>query len=669
MRQTLFSPSSFRVLRSLVALAFLTSLLSVATCAQGPVAPKDPKKEAPPAAGVVSAKMPPEMTAADVEAFLDGVLPLQLKREDIAGAVVLVVKDGQVLVAKGYGFADVAKRTPVTPDATLFRPGSVSKLFTWTAVMQLVEQGKLDLDRDVNDYLDFKVPPKFGKPITLRNIMTHTPGFEEVIQELFVGRASDLRPIDHYLREHLPERIFPPGEVPAYSNYATAMAGYIVQRVSGQPFDDYIEQHIFRPLGMERTTFRQPLSKALEPLMSQGYARGSEPAKPFEWVEATPAGSVSATATDMARFMIAHLQDGRYGDAQILRPETAQLMHSRQFGPHPEMNGMSLGFYEESRNGHRILGHGGDTQWFHSDLHLIPDAGVGFFISYNSAGKGELSPRSGAWRAFLDRYFPYAPPEAKPPATAAQDGKAVAGRYSVSRRIQTNILSAGTLLGESQVTYNADGTISASNFKDMNGQLKRYREIAPMIFREEHGQDRLAFKRDDQGRLVMVFDFPIAVFQRTPWNWDGRLNLPVIISSLAVFVLTLVLWPVAVLVRRHYGRTLELTPAQRRWRLLARLACAFNLFFMAAFAVTFVVASKDIGLLSSRMDSWLRVLQMTGWLGVLGTLPALYQAFRSWTEPGRWLLAKLGDTLVALSCVGFAWFVYTWNLLHWSLKY
>src|SRR2546426_3835658 len=176
------------------------------------------------------------MTESDVEAFLDGLVPLQLERDDIAGVAIAVVKDGKVLFAKGYGYSDVKKKTPVSAENTLFRPGSISKLFTWTAVMQLVEQGKLDLDRDVNEYLDFKIPSTFPKPITLRNIMTHTPGFEETVQELFVKDAKDLKPIGNYLKEHLPARIFPPGTTPAYSNYATCMAGYIVQRVSGQDY-------------------------------------------------------------------------------------------------------------------------------------------------------------------------------------------------------------------------------------------------------------------------------------------------------------------------------------------------------------------------------------------------------------------------------------------------
>src|SRR5262249_54912482 len=156
-----------------------------------------------------------------------------------------------------------------------------------------------------NSYLDFKIPTTYPQPITMRNIMTHTPGFEETIQELFVENSSDLRPLDQYLKEHLPNRIFPPGTVPAYSNYATAMAGYILQRVWGEAWADYIENHVFKPLDMSHSTVRQPLPDNLKSFMSNGYQVASGPAKPFEWVQAAPAGSTSVTAVDMQRFMIA----------------------------------------------------------------------------------------------------------------------------------------------------------------------------------------------------------------------------------------------------------------------------------------------------------------------------------------------------------------------------
>ena len=205
------------------------------------------------------------------------------------------------------------RKSPVKPDATLFRPGSISKLFTWTAVMQLSEQGKLDLDRDVNEYLDFKIPEAFGKPITLKNILTHTPGFEEQIKDLFGGEKSPN--LGEYVRDHIPNRIYPPGTVPAYSNYGTALAGYIVERVSGQTFEDYVSEHIFKPLGMNSSSFAQPLPADLAPNMSNGYLLGSDKPKPFEVVGPYPAGSLSSTAADMSKFMLAHLQLGKLGDA------------------------------------------------------------------------------------------------------------------------------------------------------------------------------------------------------------------------------------------------------------------------------------------------------------------------------------------------------------------
>src|SRR6266566_3681725 len=673
-RKNSFTEQNFvqwkRCAHALGAAGAIVLLLVAPAKTQEPQKPKVPVPPATPAAS--SAAVPAsthELTAADLEAFLDGLMPAQLEREDIAGATIAVVRDGKVLLAKGYGFSDVEKRKPVSPENTLFRPVSISKLFTWTAVMQQVEQGKLDLDRDVNDYLDFKIPATYPRPITLRNCMTHTPGFEETIQELFVRDAKDLRPIDYYLKHHMPQRIFPPGTTPAYSNYATAMAGYIVQRVSGQPFDDYIEDHILKPLGMTHSTFRQPLPDSLKPLVSRGYDVASEPVKPFEYVEAAPAGSSSVTAADISRFMIAHLQEGEFQGVRILRTETARLMHSRQFENLPGMNAMALGLYEETRNGHRIIGHGGDTQYFHSDLHLIPDVGVGFFISYNSAGKGEVSAREAVWHNFLDRYFPH-PTVADPQvANAAQDARSLTGRYVVSRRSETTILKVLTAVGESKISANSDSTITVDDLKDLNGEPKKFREIGPLMFREINGQDQIAFKRDNSGNLLLVIDFPFMVFERARWYQNSMLNLPLIISSLAILLLTVLLWPIAALIRRHYGQRLTLTPRDRRLRLLVRIVCLLDLAFFAAFAGFFAMAFKDIGLLSPHYNPWLRMIQIVGWLGILGTLIIIYNAVRSWKQPESWLWTRLADTLIALACVGIIWFVFTWNMLHWTLRY
>jgi len=615
-----------------------------------------------------------EMTATDVEAFLDGLMPLQLGREDIAGAVIAIVKDGKLLFAKGYGYSDVAAKSPVSPDNTLFRPGSISKLFTWTSVMQLVEQGKLDLDRDVNSYIDFQIPAAFGKPITLRNIMTHSAGFEETAKELFVPAASDLKPIKDYLPAHLPERIFPPGTTPAYSNYATTMAGYIVQRTAGKPFNDYVAEFIFKPLKMTHSTFVQPLPEALKPLMSSGYALASGGAKPYEFVEAAPAGSSAVSALDMTRFMLAHLQDGEYEGGRILRPETVRQMHSRQLGLNDAMNGMALGFYEESRNGHRIIGHGGDTVYFHSDLHLIPDANIGFFVSYNSAGKGQVDVRGELWHKFLDRYFPYTPPAGTAPATASEDARAVSGFYKSSRRSQTTILKVGTLLGEFAVSPNKDGTITVGAFRSISGQPKHWREIGPMLFRDADGQDRVVFQRDAGGRMIMLSEFPFFVFQRVGIIENRTFNLLVIGFSLGVLILTVLLWPVAALIRWHYGlKNLALCPhlaGDPRLRRLSTVVRVISICALASVAVLAIIATglTKPGALNAGLDPAFRLMQLFALIGVVGTLVAIYAAIRAWRERGWWW-TKLLSAAIAVAFLGFAWFVLNWNFLHPSLRY
>jgi len=673
----------------------IAMLAGMAVSAQGPAKTSLPKK-APAEQQQPAVVKPAELTSADLEAFLDGVMPTQLQRGNIAGAVVSVVKDGKVIFAKGYGYADVEAKKPVSPDDTLFRPGSISKLFTWTAVMQLVEQGKLDLDRDVNDYLDFKIPATYPQPITLRNIMTHTAGFAEAIKDLFVKNPEDMKPLNVYLANHMPPRIFAPGTTPAYSNYATTLAGYIVQRVSGKPFNDYVVSNILQPLGMSHTTFDQPLPAALKPLMSSGYSLASEKAKPFEVVQAWPAGSVSTSAMDMTHFMIAHLQNGEYNGARILRPETAQLMHSRQtFAWQPAMNAMCLGFYEETRNGHRIIGHGGDTELFHSDLHLILDAGVGFFVSYNSAGKGEVSNRTELFEDFLNRYFPYQIPAATAPSTAADDAKAVSGLYVVSRRLQGNMLEALGVLGEAKISGTPDGKIMVDALRDFAGQPKKFVEIAPLVYREVGGQDKIAFTRDANGRLRVSIDYPFMVFDRAGFLENKVFNLFVLIASLGIMVLALVFWPVNGLLRRHYGRKLGLGAGDRRLRTLARLVCAINVLFVLLLAV--VLSGGGITSLNN-IDGRLHAVQFLGVIGSVGALVCVYNALRAWrwqpapratvaaasgdsasvtssdsssTEtPQRQLRAsRIFESLIALGCLGFAWFLLYWNVLNFSLHY
>lgn len=657
-------------MRRLLALLICALVLTSLVIGQVPRNPTFTKKEAPPSPSPdAAAKGVHEMTPADVEAFLDGIVPLQLSQTDIAGATVSIVKDGKLLFAKGYGYADVQKKQSVSAPETLFRPGSISKLFTWTAIMQLFEQGKLDLDRDVNEYLDFKIPDAFGKPITLKNIMTHTPGFEEQIKDLFT--TSGTPNLGEYLKTHIPARIYPPGTVPAYSNYATALAGYLVERVSGRPFDEYIAENIFRPLNMTRSTFAQPLPSSLTPSMSAGYQLGSDVAQPFEVVNPFPAGSLSSSATDMAQFMMAHLQDGQLGEAHILKPETARLMHSRLFALDDAANAMCYGFYEESRNGHRIIGHGGDTIYFHSDLHLVLDQKVGFFVSYNSAGKATglgAFPRTILWEAFLDRYYPYSVAAAAS-SHSNEAAKAVAGTYTLSRRSETSFLETASLLDQLTVSPAGNGDIEVSLLTGANGKPKRWEAAGPMTFVERDGQDKLIFKPDQSGNLQMILPFPFFVGQRVGALQNGKLLLTVLCISLVLMLLTLILWPVAWFVRRHFGRKLELTTKERWLRLGVRIVFVFDLIFVASLISLVTYGLTHLDLFSDKGTKWFYLVQFIGVLGAAGTIVVLLNAVLAWISKRKTIWGKLRATIMLLACLGALWFCFAGNLLHFSSTY
>lgn len=450
------------------------------------------------------------LTKEDVDSWLDGYLPSSLSVDQITGAVVAVVKDGHILTERGYGYADVARRTPVDPERTLFRPGSVSKLVTWTAVMQLVEQHKLDLDQDINAYLNFHIPAFDGKPVTLRQIMTHNAGFAERAKNISFYDPAYLQSLQDFLKAWTPARIFAPGITPAYSNWATALAGYIVQRVSTTPFDDYVEQHIFTPLGMHDSTFRQLLPPRLVPQMATGYGQASQPGKGFELLGPTPAGALSSTAGDMAHFMIAHLQNSELNGARILEPATAERMHDSpldRINPYPlipPLNRMELGFFETNINGHEVIGHLGDTENFHTILHLFINDGVWLYVSFNSAGKGgAVQPlRTALFRDFPDRYFPQTIPDGHvAPDLARQHARMMTGQRDASRKSAGTFLVSLGLLSQTTISTGPAGELVVSGLTDPSGAIRHWREMAPFVWRDVNGHDRLAAKLVD-GRVV-----------------------------------------------------------------------------------------------------------------------------------------------------------------------
>jgi CubicO group peptidase (beta-lactamase class C family) len=597
--------------------------------------------------------------AAEAEAFFDGLLGAQLRHLKDVGATVSLVRDGEILFAKGYGLSDLESGTRVDAEKTLFRIGSVSKLFVWTAVMQLVEEGRLDLDADINEYLEeIEIPATWERPVTLANLMTHTPGFEDRVLGLFSRREEDLVPVAEVLARQLPARVRPPGERPSYSNHGTAMAALIVETVAGQPFHEYVQERILDPLGMENTTLLQPLPEGLAGQMSKGYSRAGDhfEEKEFELVPLYPAGSTSASATDMARLMIAFLQDGRLGESRILEEATAREMRAPLLEVDPAVNPSPHGFMDMSTRGIRIVGHGGDTLWFHTLFALFPDHNLGLFISYNTdkgaQGRGPLL------EAFLDRYFAPAQRPSEPPEGFAERADAYTGEFRANRFAHTTLARLGALAGTFEVKVNDDGELMAFD--------TRFVETAPRVFTERNGERRLVFIEGGDGRMSHFYDaqFPIVTFERVPLGERRWLHLPLAALACAAFLATILAWPLGWAVRRWFG--VEYDPSVRISR-SARLALWGAATLLLAMIVGVAIDLRDPTDLVFGELGTIKALLVLPLIALIPAAMALVAAVRIWRRGTGTRAGHIAYTLSAVLVVVFYWQLAAWNLLGFKL--
>lgn len=643
------------------------------TAPEAPADPADPAAGAPPDSPATPAT--PALTRTDVDAWLDGFLPAALERTDIPGAAVAVVHDGEVVTTRGYGWADTGTESgeavPVDPDRTLFRPGSVSKLVTATAVLQLVESGDVDLDTDVGAYLDIDVPRSFDDPITLRHLLTHTAGFEERIRGLIgaEGTPVDLRAA---LATDPPEQVYRPGTVPAYSNYGNALAGYVVERVSGEPFERYVQEHVLALAGMTTATFDQPVPDDLQDRLALGYGTASGPSTGVEVVGVPPAGALSASAADMARFMLALLGEPATGE-QVLDADTLALMQEPALGEDDlgTLTGglrMGLGFFQEDRNGHRIVGHGGDTNAFHSHLQLYPDERTGVFVTVNGSGAGALDSlelREQLMQGFADRYFSSADAAAAngrttvDADTAREHAAALAGAYTDSRAMRSTFLHATELLAVTDVTAQDDGRVLVAP-GPLTDRPVLYEEVEPWVWQEVGGQRTIAARAED-GRVTAIgYD---SAFTLLPAGAATGVALPALGLATAVLLVAALAGPVAALVRRVRHRAPS-ARAGRPARVLTRVAAASAVLAVAgwAVAITTIMGLVDLP------EGGLRVLQVLQGVGILGLVPATVRVVGDVRRrAGGWRVA--GGVLVLLALGVVAWFAVTYRLVAPSLSY
>ncbi|MBM3789229.1 MAG: beta-lactamase family protein [Acidobacteria bacterium] len=597
-----------------------------------------------------------------------------LKKQGMPGGVMVIVQDGAVTLARGFGYADLDRQTPVDPERTLFYLASVTKCFTATAVMQQVEQGRLDLERDVNDYLEeFKVPSSYPAPVTLRHLLTHTAGFDDSNIGYVASDASEVLPLREYLRRALPARVMAPGRYISYSNHGFGLSGHLVEVASGQEFSDYLEKNIFRVLGMDNSSAFTPPPPALATHTATLYfynawARRYEPAAPG-YRNIPPAGTVWATGADMGRFLLAHLQGGATESRRILAAETISRMHARQFSHHPRLPGFAFGFYEGFHAGVRILEHAGGYVGAATLIALVPEKNLGVFMAAN---QNTPAPHYAALQAILNHLHPVTdrPKTAGPQASAEWPARAyrLEGSYQNARYSRRSIEKIAILDSQIQVTATRDGYLT---LRPRNGQETKWAEMEPLLFRRIDSDDMLSFAEDSAGGITHMFmslpgsALPSAL-EKLSWRDSLSVQLAFFAASGAVFISSFTLWPLVTFLRWIY-----------RWlRRMPKPAPAAARLPAVAAGVTGVLAV----LFFAGLDQWLgnsqyRLRMVYGmpwemvallWIPiVVAALACLlaWVAVDSWRRRCWGVTTRIYFTLVAATALLFVAFLWNWNLL------
>ncbi len=607
---------------------------------------------APNPAGTYGPRGPKEL-----EELLDPIFANGMAKWHIPGAVVLLVKDGQVVFAKGYGYSNVAKKTAVEPDTTVFRVGSVSKLFTATAILQLAERNQVDLHTDVNRYLKtFQLQENFPAPVTLANLLTHTGGFDDRAIGIAARSPAEQVALGEYLRRSMPPRVRPPGEIYNYSSHGIALAGYIVETVSHEPFADFVENNILRPLDMRHSSF----SDAPRAELAQGYLfrNGALEPAPYDTFNIGPAVAMNSTASDMAHFMIANLEGGVYQGRRILSEQTLEQMQGQQYTDDPRLPGRTYGYYEKFYNGWRAIGHGGNIRGFGSLLLLVPEAHLGIFLSTNLD-----EPRfdDDLVHKFFDRYFP--PREAVDPPTLnpafRTQAQKFAGAYRINPYSRTSLEKLATLYWQYHIEALPDGTLELHSPRDYTPPT-RWVEVAPLEFQKSDGEDRAVFREDANGRVSALL-LGTGSLEKLAWYETARFQVTLVKVLLLVFLSLALVWPSEFVLRRVSGR-----PAVSTWvRQLGRFAAISVGASAIVFIVGFVRAARS-------MDLWDFIYGVPAPIQKLLVLPPFTALaacgmlgfdVRAWLKGEGSLFDRLYYTLLTVAAAVFVWFLVFWNLL------
>jgi len=596
----------------------------------------------------------------ELESLVDGLVSAGLERHGVRGGAVSVVYDGEVVLAKGYGFADAAGQRAVDAERTVFRIASLSKLFVATAVMQLVERRQLDLDTDVNEYLEgtgVRIPPAFDTPVTLRHLLTHTGGFEDVRSGYYRDKKDVAFDLATYLAEFAPERVRAPGQAAVYSSWSSSTAGLIVQNVSGDPYNEYVTANILQPLKMHYSTLAEPLPSQMAEHLSAGMVGhdGEFREMPFETIR-TPSGAMSSSAADMARFMLMHLAGGRLDDVQVLQDDTVATMHSQAFTARPGYPGMAIGFIEQGISGRRQIGHHGVTAWFRSLLTLDTDSGVGVFVAMNGPRGFDVSrPLT---KAILERFHEQDAPSSVLPSLEPPkvDVARYEGSYRPARHNETTLKKVGALFTP-EFLIRADGR---SGLQVRSGNVAERYVVADkdLFLHQESGEYIAIVENDDTNRLWFSdVNSPTNPAYRLAWWESNRVQLRTLAACVVLFLSV-----TAILIGSHFRtKPNGEKPSARHWVMSMCLA-------YIAFVVAAVLSFGADG--NAFNTGWPLGVVLALALPVIGavlTVPAGFTVVQDWGSRSGSRLVRLTNTIGVAASILFLLILNYWNALGWRL--
>jgi CubicO group peptidase (beta-lactamase class C family) len=597
----------------------------------------------------------------DLATLVDGALGSLRREHDLAGITLAVVRDDALHVARGYGQADLATARPVDPAATLFRIGSVSKTFIWTAVMLLVERGELDLDTDVNAYLqEVRVSEAFGEPVTLRELMAHRAGFEDTLQ-LFTVADDDPRRLAELLSAHQPTRVYPPGARSAYSNWGAGLAAQVVEDVAGQAYGEFLQQALLTPLGMQDTTWQAPrhLEAARRERLATGYRprHGGLGRQDYLQLGAYwPVGGMASTATDMARWMRFHLNGGELDGIRLLAEDTHARMWQRAHDDRPDAADVAHGWQDVPYRGLRTLGHGGGTAAFLTNLVLVPELNLGVFVSQNSAHT--LVPITQLPTLLIDRLTGFDP---VPLLIDDEDPEALAelaGSYRNNRRVFS---SFAAVLGAFNVTRLTPVSRDSVELRHPMEGSDYYRRLdgATEVFENARG-GRVAVVRGPDGEVVALADaMGIHTLERVGiWEHPNTLVTLVGLASLLALTTLLGAW-------RRGGRGGGGTLPARVAAILAITAgVAQGLFIAAVVVLAMGFADFDLSRMTDHYpDTGMFLLHSAGWLVAAVALLMLAALWPAWVGSGWSLWRRLHFSLFALALLLVSLQLWQWRII------